>query len=202
MSVVLPAPLGPMRQRSSPFSRVSVTSVSALNPSKLTDRFSTHSASERARSLGDGEVGDRRRTIVWWVLHGNHGERAHVGGGAGWPTAAAVATTSLGTVVLVFSFGTVLAFARATSLALMRALDPDQAVGQEQRHRHEQRAQHVEPGRRERCREPALAAVDQPGARARRRTAWPRPPTATQIAISIEFDGCISLGLMIPTCGT
>ncbi len=30
----------------------------------------------------------------------------------------------------------------------------------------------------------------------------PRPPTATQIAISIEFAGCISLGLMIPTCGT
>ena len=35
-----------------------------------------------------------------------------------------------------------------------------------------------------------------------RPTSVPRPPTATQIAISIEFDGCISLGLMIPTCGT
>ena len=30
----------------------------------------------------------------------------------------------------------------------------------------------------------------------------PRPPTATQIAISIELAGDISLGLMIPTCGT
>ena len=30
----------------------------------------------------------------------------------------------------------------------------------------------------------------------------PRPPTATQIAISIELDGCISLGLMMPTWGT
>ena len=30
----------------------------------------------------------------------------------------------------------------------------------------------------------------------------PRPPTATQIAISIEFAGDISLGLMMPTCGT
>src|SRR5262249_28312058 len=30
----------------------------------------------------------------------------------------------------------------------------------------------------------------------------PRPPTAVQIAISIEFAGDISLGLMIPTCGT
>ena len=30
----------------------------------------------------------------------------------------------------------------------------------------------------------------------------PRPPTAAQIAISIEFAGDISLGLMMPTCGT
>ena len=33
-------------------------------------------------------------------------------------------------------------------------------------------------------------------------TSVPRPPTATQIAISIEFAGDISLGLMMPTCGT
>src|SRR4029077_10964038 len=33
-------------------------------------------------------------------------------------------------------------------------------------------------------------------------TSVPRPPTATQIAISIEFAGDISPGLMIPTCGT
>src|SRR6185295_13532753 len=30
----------------------------------------------------------------------------------------------------------------------------------------------------------------------------PRPPTAVQIAISIEVAGDISLGLIIPTCGT
>ena len=30
----------------------------------------------------------------------------------------------------------------------------------------------------------------------------PRPPTAVQIAISIEFAGDISLGLMMPTWGT
>ena len=30
----------------------------------------------------------------------------------------------------------------------------------------------------------------------------PRPPTATQMAISIELAGDISLGLMMPTCGT
>ncbi|VDZ65509.1 Uncharacterised protein [Serratia odorifera] len=30
----------------------------------------------------------------------------------------------------------------------------------------------------------------------------PRPPNATQIAASIELVGDISLGLMIPTCGT
>src|SRR5438128_1926614 len=30
----------------------------------------------------------------------------------------------------------------------------------------------------------------------------PRPPTATQMAISTEFAGDISDGLMIPTCGT
>ena len=29
-----------------------------------------------------------------------------------------------------------------------------------------------------------------------------RPPTAAQIAISIELAGLISLGLMMPTCGT
>src|SRR4029453_6811231 len=33
-------------------------------------------------------------------------------------------------------------------------------------------------------------------------TSVPRPPTAVQIAISIEFAGDISPGLMIPTCGT
>ena len=33
-------------------------------------------------------------------------------------------------------------------------------------------------------------------------TSVPRPPTATQIAISIELAGDISLGLMMPTCGT
>jgi len=33
-------------------------------------------------------------------------------------------------------------------------------------------------------------------------TSVPRPPTAAQIAISIEFAGDISLGLMMPTCGT
>ena len=30
----------------------------------------------------------------------------------------------------------------------------------------------------------------------------PRPPTATQMAISIELATAISEGLMIPTCGT
>ena len=30
----------------------------------------------------------------------------------------------------------------------------------------------------------------------------PRPPTATQMAISIELPTDISDGLMIPTCGT
>lgn len=29
-----------------------------------------------------------------------------------------------------------------------------------------------------------------------------RPPTAAQIAISIELAALISLGLMMPTCGT
>ena len=30
----------------------------------------------------------------------------------------------------------------------------------------------------------------------------PRPPTAAQIAISMPAAGLISLGLMMPTCGT
>ncbi len=29
-----------------------------------------------------------------------------------------------------------------------------------------------------------------------------RPPTAAQMAISMELAGLISLGLMMPTCGT
>ena len=33
-------------------------------------------------------------------------------------------------------------------------------------------------------------------------TSVPRPPSATQITISIEFAGENSLGLMMPTCGT
>ncbi len=33
-------------------------------------------------------------------------------------------------------------------------------------------------------------------------TSVPRPPTDTQIAISIELPGENSLGLMMPTCGT
>ena len=33
-------------------------------------------------------------------------------------------------------------------------------------------------------------------------TSVPRPPTAAQIAISIDAAGDISLGLMMPTCGT
>src|SRR5690606_21887228 len=33
-------------------------------------------------------------------------------------------------------------------------------------------------------------------------TSGPRPPTATQIAISIEFAGDLPHGLMMPTCGT
>ncbi len=49
--------------------------------------------------------------------------------------------------------------------------------------------------------EPALGAVDD--ARADDGPiSVPRPPTATQIAISIELAGDISLGLMMPTCGT
>ena len=44
ISVVLPAPLGPIRQRSSPWSTYSVRSLSALKPSKETLTPSTNSA--------------------------------------------------------------------------------------------------------------------------------------------------------------
>ena len=33
-------------------------------------------------------------------------------------------------------------------------------------------------------------------------TRVPRPPSATQITISMELAGANSLGLMMPTCGT
>ena len=42
--VVLPAPLGPMMQRSSPTSMVRLSAFSALKPSKLTVMSSTYSA--------------------------------------------------------------------------------------------------------------------------------------------------------------
>ena len=80
--------------------------------------------------------------------------------------------------------------------------EADQAPRQKQRHDDEQR----HPARTARPTESCSSASS---CRRRRSTAPitaptsdPRPPTATQIAISIEFEGCISLGLMIPTCGT
>jgi len=72
-----------------------------------------------------------------------------------------------------------------------------QALRQRPGSRDEQPTQHEQPGRRKGGGQPALApltsqAPSTPPIRV------PRPPTATQIAISIEFAGCISLGLMIP----
>ena len=77
----------------------------------------------------------------------------------------------------------------------------DDALGQEYGHHDEQAAQHEQPELRRRRRGVALGVVDQDRAD-QRPTSVPRPPTATQIAISIEFAGENSDGLMIPTWGT
>ena len=45
----------------------------------------------------------------------------------------------------------------------------------------------------------AAATISAPSAAP---TSVPRPPSATQITISIELAGENSLGLMMPTCGT
>ena len=57
--VVLPAPFGPMMQRSSPGSICSVSSLSALKPSKLTVRFSRYEnfAGSAHSSDGSGLIG-------------------------------------------------------------------------------------------------------------------------------------------------
>ena len=47
-----------------------------------------------------------------------------------------------------------------------------------------------------------LAEIDEHGAERSAPASVPRPPTETQIAISIELPGENSLGLMMPTCGT
>ena len=78
MSVVLPAPFGPMRQRSSPWSSVSVTSSSALKPSKLTLRFSTQSARGGRRAVGNGNGGDRRGPVVGDVVGWGDRHEAHI----------------------------------------------------------------------------------------------------------------------------
>ena len=109
MSVVLPAPFGPMRQRSSPFSSNRVTSFSALKPSKLTDRFSTHSDSGRLAASGTGAawIGVGRSSVpassLGFVGQFAHDRRAHVcvsvtgaGAGAGAGVAAGVAVARLG----------------------------------------------------------------------------------------------------------
>ena len=77
----------------------------------------------------------------------------------------------------------------------------NQPVWQPKRHQHEERAQDEEPSLGRSSREKALAHVDHQGPEDRSHRV-PRPPTATQITISIELAGLSSLGLMIPTCGT
>ena len=75
------------------------------------------------------------------------------------------------------------------------------AVRQEQRDEDEHEAEHEQPVLGEGLREPALAELTT-AAPITGPISVPRPPTAAQIAISIELAGDISLGLMMPTCGT
>ena len=78
---------------------------------------------------------------------------------------------------------------------------PDHAPRQEQRDQDEQQPEEVQPV----FRKAPVSKLFAPFTKARAEiapTSLPRPPTATQIAISIEFAGDISLGLMMPTCGT
>jgi hypothetical protein len=75
------------------------------------------------------------------------------------------------------------------------------AIRQEQRDGDEQRAQEVQPELRANTVSQLLAPLTMK-APMMGPTSVARPPTAAQIAISIELAGLISPGLMMPTCGT
>ena len=64
------------------------------------------------------------------------------------------------------------------------------------------RAEEEQPDLGSRAGQPGLGQIDQDRAERSAPTSVPRPPTETQIAISIELPGENSLGLMMPTCGT
>ena len=72
---------------------------------------------------------------------------------------------------------------------------------QEQRDSDEHRAEEVQPELRERAVNQLFAPLTKK-APTIGPISVPRPPTAAQIAISIELAGDISPGLMMPTCGT
>src|SRR6478752_4324838 len=61
ISVVLPAPFGPIKQRSSPLSRINVRSVMALKPSKLTLTLSTTRTACRLPTTAARRSGSTKR---------------------------------------------------------------------------------------------------------------------------------------------
>ena len=79
---------------------------------------------------------------------------------------------------------------------------PDHALRQEQGHQDEEQRPGSTASIRGKATVKQLFAPLTSSAPRIAPTSVPRPPTATQIAISIEFAVDISLGLMMPTCGT
>src|SRR6478735_629119 len=164
MSVVLPAPLGPMMQRSSPESRMSVRFVSALKPSKLTEMSSTQSSAcwRAARISAPRSLGTR-----WLVRSGGLELR-------GLLVEMSVTVLILGSFVGTSSGDTFSDGGASAKLARAEfgsggmgplelrqvASQAHQAIGQGEGHDDEQRAQEEQPQVRRSGREVALGAVD------------------------------------------
>ena len=129
--VVLPAPLGPMMQRSSPTLMVSDSAFSALKPSKLTVMSSRYSATPWAKSGHPGAQHAARRR--------RRGRRQPV------PSARPCAAQA-------FAARDAFFHQVRRHASFFRLQQADEPVRQEQRHRDEQRAEEVQPELRERPR--------------------------------------------------
>src|SRR5450755_4259689 len=160
ISVVLPAPFGPIRQRSSPLSRIRVRLFSALKPSKLTLTLSTHKIAGRPATTTS------RRPGSMVLGRTDHGRRDFSGS-----TAGALRTVGTSSDKGSSEGGTLLRAGTDMS-STFEALDDTRgaqlqategacnAVGEKQGHRDEERTEDVQPGIGHGRSEKAAHAVD------------------------------------------
>ena len=186
ISVVLPAPLGPMTQRSSPRSSSRVMSLSALNPSKLTVTFSTQSARSgepmaatpascpawEATPFAPVVRGADIAVMIhaWGTLGAPPSREEALPGRPGSETAppavvTAAAPAGMPSAVILPADSVAGEGERPRRPRARRASshNPTRPLGKNSVTTTNKRAEHVEPGRREGRREPALGAVDEPG---------------------------------------